>query len=50
MKGPMTYGPQVNLLSTLLLEKNQKTFFDFWEVGEVQGMPFFVWGQLGKFN
>ena len=44
----MTYGPQVNLLSTLLLEKIKKRFFDFWEVGEVQGDAIFCLGTVGK--
>ena len=32
----------------MLIEKNQKTFFDFWEVGEVQRAAIFCLGASKK--
>ena len=31
-----------------MIEKNQKTFFNFLEVGEVQGVAIFCSGRVGK--
>ena len=31
-----------------IIEKNQKIFFDFWEVGDVQGISIFCWGTVAE--
>ena len=45
--GATGFGPSsscIHVSSVVLVEKNQKTFFNFWEVGEVQKAAIFRLG------